>query len=64
MTTEQKILIGGGLVTVLIIAGGILLTSKQDERLSKPLKGQEVKVTGGHVPDGTKVDYNSNPPAG
>jgi len=64
MTTERKILIGGGLVTILIIAGGILLTSKQDERLSKPLLGKEVKVSGGHVPNGTQVPYNTNPPTG
>lgn len=64
MTTEHKILIGGGLATILIIAGGILLVSKQSERLNKPLLGQEVKVSGGHVPDGTEIPYSTNPPAG
>lgn len=64
MTTEHKVIIGGGLATILIIAGGVLLTSKQGERLSKPLLGQEIKVSGGHVPDGTEVPYGTNPPTG
>jgi len=64
MTTERKILIGGGLATILIIAGGLLLTSKQDEHLKKPLLGKEVKVSGGHVPEGTQVPYSTNPPVG
>ena len=64
MTTEHKVFIGTGLATVLIIIGGIFLVSKQDERLSKSLLGQEVKVEGrNHVPDGTEIIYNSSAPA-
>jgi len=65
ISTERKIFIGIGLATVLIMAGGIFLLSKQDERLNKPLVGQEVKIEGGnHLPEGTQITYNSNPPAG
>lgn len=65
MTTEHKVFIGIGLATVLIMAGGIFLFTKQDERLSKPLLGQEIKVESrNHLPDGTQITYNSNPPAG
>lgn len=65
MTTEHKVFIGIGLVTILILAGGIFLVSKQDERLSKPLVGQEIKIEGkSHLSDGTQIRYNSNPPAG
>mgnify|MGYP003393793788 CR=1 FL=1 len=64
LTTEHKIFLGIGLATVLIIFGGIWLVSKHDERLAHPLAGQEVKVEGkNHLPEGTKIDYNSNPPA-
>lgn len=64
MSTEKKVFIGIGLATVLIMAGGIFLVSKQDERLSKPLIGQEIQTSAGHVPEGTSIQYNSNPPAG
>ncbi len=65
MTTEHKVFIGVGLATVLIVTGGIFLVSKQDERLNKPLLGQEVAIVGrSHLPDGTPIQYNSNPPAG
>lgn len=65
MRTEQKVFIGIGLATVLIIIGGILLLSKQDQRLNKSLIGQEVKIEGkNHLPQGTEIQYNSNPPAG
>ncbi|MBI2613396.1 MAG: DUF3105 domain-containing protein [Candidatus Levybacteria bacterium] len=64
MTTENKIFIGIGLVTVLIMGVGIFFLSKQDERLNKPLMGQEVKVeNSNHVPEGTSIEYESNPPA-
>lgn len=65
MTTERKVFIGIGLVTILILIGGIFLLSKQDERLNKPLMGQEVIEEGrSHLPDDTPIQYNSNPPAG
>lgn len=64
ISTEQKVFIGIGLATVFIVTGGILLLTKQDERLQRSLMGQEVEVEGkSHVPDGTEIQYNSNPPA-
>jgi len=64
MTTERKVFIGIGLATVLIIGAGVFFLSKQDERLNKPLMGQEVKVeSSSHVPEGTSIEYNSSPPA-
>ncbi len=64
MTTEHKVFIGIGIATVLIMAGGIFLITKQNERLNVPLMGQEVKVESrDHVPEGTEITYNSNPPA-
>ena len=63
MTTERKVFIGIGLATLIIIVGGTFLTSKQNQRSGEPLIGEVVIDQGiDHVPDGTKVDYNSNPP--
>ena len=65
MSTEKKVFIGIGLVTILIMAGGIFLLSSEDDRLKRPFMGQEVKIESkNHVPDGTEIQYNSNPPAG
>lgn len=65
MSTEKKVIIGIGLATLLIISGGILLLSSEDKRLNSSLMGQEVKIEGrSHVPNGTEIQYNSNPPAG
>ncbi len=64
ISTEHKVLIGIGLATVAILIGAVFLMTKQDERLNRPLMGQEVKVESrSHVPDGTRITYNSNPPA-
>lgn len=64
MTTEHKLFIGIGTVTVLIMVGGIILISKQDARLNESLLGQEVNVESrNHVPEGTEIRYNSNPPS-
>jgi len=64
MTTEHKVFIGIGVATVLIMGAGVFFLSKQDERLNKSLMGQEVKVESrNHVPEGTEITYNSNPPA-
>ncbi len=63
MTTEHKVFIAIGAVTVLIMIGGIFLVSNSGPS-SKPLIGQSVQVSQGHVPDGTQITYNSNPPAG
>ena len=65
LSKDHKVFIGIGLATVLIIAGGIFLVSNQDERLNKPLLGQEVAISGrNHLPQGTQITYNSNPPTG
>ena len=64
ISTEHKVLIGIGLATLAILVGALFLMTKQDERLSHSLIGQEVKVESrNHVPDGTQITYNSNPPA-
>ncbi len=64
ITTEHKIFLGIGLATVLLLVGGIFIVNKQDERLKVPLMGEEVAIISrNHLPDGTKIDYNSNPPA-
>lgn len=67
MTTEHKVFIGIGLATLLILVGGVWLVSvtgkKEQEKLSKLLMGEVIADQGrNHVPDGTKEDYNSNPP--
>lgn len=68
MKTETKVFIGIGLATLLILVGGVWLMSsqgkKEQEKLSKPLMGEEITVTADHVPKGTEIQYNSNPPAG
>ncbi len=61
---DKKLIIGTILVILIILGGGTWLVSKQDERLKIPLKGQEIAVESrNHVPDGTEIQYNSNPPA-
>lgn len=64
ITTEQKLLIGGGILCIFILIGGYLLVSRQDAHDNKPFLGSEVAVTGReHLPVGTNIKYNSNPPA-
>lgn len=64
MTTERKMFIWLGIVTVLLLIGGYFFATRQDQRLNNPLAGQEVSVTGrNHLPQGTPIQYNSNPPA-
>lgn len=67
MTTEHKVIGGVGLLTLVILVGGVwLLTSqgaKEQVKLSKPLVGEVITDQGrNHVPDGTQIQYNSNPP--
>lgn len=67
MRTETKVITGIVIVTIIILVGGIWLLTKQDAKeqakLNKPLMGQEIPIQGrNHVPDGTKVDYSTNPP--
>src|SRR5258708_5258310 len=65
MSNDKIIVAGIGLLTILFMIGGVFLLSKQSERLSRPLLGQEVAIEGRtHLPDGTSITYNSNPPAG
>lgn len=67
MRTETKVITGIVIATIIILVGGVLFLTKQDAKeqakLSKPLIGQEIPIQGrNHVPDGTKVDYSTNPP--
>jgi len=63
--TEYKIYLLGGLVTFLIIGIGVWFVSQENQRLEKPLVGQEVQIESrNHVPEGTSIQYNTNPPAG
>jgi len=67
MRAETKVIAGIAILTLIILGGGIwLLTAqntKEQTKLSKPLVGEEIADQGrGHVPDGTKLDFNSNPP--
>lgn len=67
MATEKKVFISIGLATILLLVGGVWLLTAQDAKeqtkLSKPLLGEAIANQGAnHVPDGTKVEYNSNPP--
>ena len=68
MTTEQKVIGGIGLLTLVIIVGGLWLSSKSEneykDRLSKPMMGEKIPDLGGeHVVRGVKHGaYNSNPP--
>jgi len=58
--TARGIKWGIGVVLLLIVGWGIWLVLQDS---SKPLPGTTVKDLGrGHVPVGTKVQYNSNPP--
>ncbi len=63
MTTERKIYILLGLATLVIIGGGIFFLSKEDKRLETPGVGEEMAMEGAnHVPQGSKIEYKSNPP--
>ncbi len=65
MKTEYKIYLLAGFATLIILVGGIWFLSKENQRLEKPLVGQEVQILGrNHLPEGTEIQYNSNPPAG
>lgn len=67
MKTETKVIGGIALATIILLVGGIWLLTSQDAKeqtkLSKPLMGEAVSDQGrDHVPDGTQIRYNSNPP--
>ena len=55
--------IGIGIVAFVILGGIFWIVSNVIKESSKPVPGKEVAVLGRtHVPIGTKVKYNSNPP--
>lgn len=67
MRTETKVIAGIAIASLLILGGGVwfltVQTTKEETKLSKPLTGEEIPDQGrGHVPDETKIEYNSNPP--
>lgn len=64
MSGEKKIIIGIGLLTLVILIGGVLLFSAGDKRLEEKLMGEEIQNMGAaHVKRGDiHADYNSNPP--
>ncbi|MEK7572539.1 MAG: DUF3105 domain-containing protein [Patescibacteria group bacterium] len=68
MTTEYKVIGGIGLLTLVIVIGGVWLFSKEgaknSEKLSKPMMGEKMADEGAaHVARGeSHVAYNSNPP--
>lgn len=69
MTTEKKILIGLGLLTLVLLIGSVFLLSQQgtktQEKLAKSLMGEEVieDPASTHVDRSTpRAQYKSNPP--
>ena len=67
MTTETKVTLGIALGTVLLLGGGVWFLgtqgAKEQAKLSQPLMGETTVDQGeAHVPDGTAVEYNTNPP--
>ncbi|MBI2596100.1 DUF3105 domain-containing protein [Candidatus Daviesbacteria bacterium] len=67
MNTGKKVIGGIVLASIIILVGSVwLLTvqgAKEQAKLSKPLMGDEIADLGrNHVPDGTQLQYNSNPP--
>src|SRR3989344_6589979 len=68
MKTEHKVFIGIGLLTLVIIVGGTLLSTKEgakkQEKLSKTMIGEKMADLGGeHVSKGASHSaYNSTPP--
>ncbi len=68
MKTENKIFLGIGLLTLVIIVGGIWLSNKEEiknsEKLSKPLMGEKMADEGArHVARNEPHSaYKSNPP--
>src|SRR5258708_6766248 len=63
---ERKLILSIVIITLLVLGGGTWLLTKQSTeeqaKLDKPLLGQEISIQGRtHVPDGTRVDYSTNP---
>ena len=68
MTTEYKVIGGIGLLTLIIIVGGVWLSDKSGienrGRLSKSMIGEKIADLGAqHIARGKDhIPYNSNPP--
>ena len=64
LSTDQKLMLGIGIFSLVLLFGGYWVTSKQDAALNKPLMGQKVSSMGEeHVKRNQKhAAYNSNPP--
>jgi len=68
MKTEHKVFAGIGLLTLIIIVGGVWFGIKEEvktsEKLSKPMMGEKMPDMGGvHVAKNVPHSgYNSNPP--
>ncbi len=70
VSAERKFFIGIGVVTLLILVGGVWFLSaqgaKEQAKLNKPLMGEEVPIQNAtHIKPGeSHPPYNSNPPTG
>lgn len=63
MSKKRKILIIAGVVLILIIGETVFFIKTKTERKLHALTGTVVPVISNkHVPDTTKITYNSNPP--
>lgn len=67
VSTERKVYIGIGLLSLIILVGGVWFLSVQDtkeqSKLNKPLLGEEIQIQGAeHVAGKEHQAYNSNPP--
>lgn len=63
MSTDTKIIAGVVVLTIVIFVGAVFFLSNTGPS-AKPLLGQAVDVSAGHVPQGTTIQYSTNPPAG
>lgn len=68
MTTEVKVIGGIGLLTLIILVGGVFFLSKNDakqqQKENSPLMGKEYPTSSQHIPRGEKHEaYNTNPPS-
>jgi hypothetical protein len=67
MSTDTKVIGGIGILTLVILVGGVWFVSaqgaKEDKKTATPLMGKEYPTSAQHVPRGEKHEaYNSNPP--
>lgn len=63
MSKKRKLLIALGIIILCIAAETIFFLATKKERKLHALTGTVVPVLSNkHVPDGTKITYNSNPP--